>query len=173
MFFFDVSLEGEAIGRVVFGLYGKQVPKTVDNFRALCTGEKGSGKSGTPLHFKGSVFHRIIPGFMCQGGDFTTGDGKGGESIFGNDFEDESLRVKHSKPGILSMANKGRHTNGSQFFITTAATPQLDGRHVVFGEVLEGFQEVVTKMEAVGSESGATSRRVEITNCGELPRSAL
>lgn len=171
--FFDVALDGEELGRVIFGLYGKQAPKTAENFRALCTGERGNGKAGVPLHFKGSVFHRIIPGFMCQGGDFTTADGKGGESIYGKDFEDETLRVKHSKPGILSMANRGRHTNGSQFFITVAETPQLDGRHVVFGEVLEGYEKVVTRMEAAGSDSGATSKRVEITHCGELPRSTL
>lgn len=166
--FFDVAAEGEAIGRVVMGLYGNQAPKTVDNFRALCTGERGEGKSGKPLHYKGCVFHRIIPNFMCQGGDFTEGDGTGGESIYGAKFEDEDFKVKHTKPGLLSMANAGRNTNGSQFFLTVKATPHLDGKHVVFGEVLEGYDDVVKKMEALGSESGTTSKKVTIEDCGML-----
>merc|ERR1711988_249522 len=147
---------------------GDTVPKTVENFRALCTGEKGMGKSGKALHYKGSAFHRIIPGFMCQGGDFTTGDGRGGESIYGNKFEDESFAGKagkHTGAGCLSMANAGPNTNGSQFFICTGQTPHLDGKHVVFGKVIAGL-EVVQAIEKCGSGSGATSRPVEIADCG-------
>mmetsp|Transcript_26044 Transcript_26044/g.56519 ORF Transcript_26044/g.56519 Transcript_26044/m.56519 type:complete len:184 (+) Transcript_26044:124-675(+) len=167
--FFDITIKGEAAGRVVIGLYGNAVPKTVENFRALCTGEKGTGKSGKPLHFKGSCFHRIITGFMCQGGDFTLGNGRGGESIYGAKFPDENFGIKHDKPGLMSMANAGPNTNGSQFFITVAETPHLNGKHVVFGEVVEGYQEVVKKMEAAGSGSGTTSGEVKIVECGELP----
>uniref|UniRef100_A0A7S2U3U9 Peptidyl-prolyl cis-trans isomerase n=1 Tax=Lotharella oceanica TaxID=641309 RepID=A0A7S2U3U9_9EUKA len=166
--FFDMSIGGEKAGRIVMGLYGKQVPKTVENFRALCTGEKGVGQKGKPLHYKGSKFHRIIPGFMCQGGDFTDGDGKGGESIYGERFDDENFKIPHGKEGLLSMANAGANTNGSQFFLTVEKTPHLDGRHVVFGEVLEGYKEVVKKMEAVGSSGGPTSKDVVIEDCGVL-----
>jgi len=166
--FFDVTIGDEATGRIVMGLYGKQTPKTVENFRALCTGEKGDGKMGKPLHFKGCAFHRIIPAFMCQGGDFTSGDGTGGESIYGEKFADESFKIKHTKAGLLSMANCGRDTNNSQFFITVKETPHLDGKHVVFGEVLEGYADVVKKMEAVGSSGGTPSKEVVIADCGEL-----
>lgn len=158
--YFDVSIGGEAAGRIIFQLRKDVVPKTVENFRALCTGEKGIG-------YAGSKFHRIIPEFMCQGGDFTSGDGRGGMSIYGTKFEDENFELTHDTDMLLSMANAGPNTNGSQFFITTAVTTWLDGKHVVFGKVLEG-KDIVKKMEAVGSQSGATSSEVEITACGEL-----
>lgn len=166
--FFDITVEDEKIGRIVMGLYGNQVPKTVANFRQLCTGEAGEGKCGKPLHYKGCSFHRLIPGFMCQGGDFTAGDGTGGESIYGEKFQDENFKLKHTKPGMLSMANAGKDTNGSQFFLTVKNTPHLDGKHVVFGEVLEGYNEVVKKMEALGSSSGTPSKPVVIEDCGAL-----
>lgn len=158
--FFDIEIGGQAAGRVIFELFADVVPKTAENFRALATGEKGFG-------FKGSSFHRIIPGFMCQGGDFTSGDGRGGKSIYGAKFADENFTLKHTKPGQLSMANAGPNTNGSQFFITTAATNWLDGKHVVFGEVVEGM-DVVRKMEAAGSRGGQTSVPVKIADSGVL-----
>jgi len=165
--FFDMQVGGASVGKVTFKLYDDVVPKTAANFRALCTGEKGMGKMGKPLHFKGSSFHRVIPQFMCQGGDFTAGNGTGGESIYGAKFADENLNhsKKHDKPGVLSMANAGPNTNGSQFFICTVATPWLDGKHCVFGEVVDGM-DVVKRIESVGSQSGKTSQQVVIADCG-------
>jgi len=166
--FFDVEIDNQPAGRLVIGLFGKAAPKTVENFRALCTGEKGKGASGKPLHFKGSVFHRIIPSFMIQGGDTTHGNGRGGESIYGTKFADENFKLKHTGPGILSMANAGPNTNGSQFFITTVKTSWLDGRHVVFGKVISGL-DVVYKVEAEGTQQGTPKRKVTVAESGELP----
>ncbi|CAL1127132.1 unnamed protein product [Cladocopium goreaui] len=188
--FFDIEIGGRPAGRIEMELYADSVPKTAENFRALCTGEKGKGRSGKPLHYKGSAllassqlveatwlnlhrvgpplrFHRVIPGFMCQGGDFTKGNGTGGESIYGEKFRDENFKHKHTGPGILSMANAGPNTNGSQFFLCTVATPHLNGKHVVFGKVVEGMN-VVDLVEKEGSSSGKTKRPVVIENCGEI-----
>eukprot|EP00285_Hemiselmis_virescens_P007084 CAMPEP_0173392780 /NCGR_PEP_ID=MMETSP1356-20130122/21172_1 /TAXON_ID=77927 ORGANISM="Hemiselmis virescens, Strain PCC157" /NCGR_SAMPLE_ID=MMETSP1356 /ASSEMBLY_ACC=CAM_ASM_000847 /LENGTH=352 /DNA_ID=CAMNT_0014350683 /DNA_START=9 /DNA_END=1067 /DNA_ORIENTATION=+ len=167
--FFDISIGSEDHGRIVFELYSEDVPKTAENFRALCTGEKGmcTSKATVPLHYKGSAFHRIIPSFMLQGGDFTNGNGTGGESIYGEKFEDENFIHKHTTPGLLSMANSGPGTNGSQFFVTTVATPHLDGKHVVFGKVIKGMA-CVRRMEAVETVSDKPNDPVVIRDCGEL-----
>jgi len=166
--YLEIKIGDDEPRRVEIQLFSKHYPKTAENFRALCTGEKGKGKSGKDLTYKGSKFHRIIPSFMCQGGDFTHGNGKGGESIYGDKFNDEwaSGYISHTKPGLLSMANAGPNTNGSQFYITTAACKYLDGKHVVFGQVTEGI-DVVQDMEKVGSGDGSTSKPVVIEGCGE------
>ena len=166
--YFDIELGGEPLGRIVMTLFADVAPRSAENFRALCTGEKGVSSKGARLHYKGSALHRVIPGFMAQGGDFTAGDGTGGESIYGPTFPDEPFTLKHTEPGLLSMANAGPNTNGSQFFICFEPTSWLDGKHVVFGKVVEGMP-VVKKIEAVGSRSGRPSRRPIIVECGELP----
>jgi cyclophilin family peptidyl-prolyl cis-trans isomerase len=160
--FFDMTADSQSVGRIVMELFDDVVPKTAENFRALCTGEKGDG-----LHYLNNIFHRVIPQFMCQGGDITKNNGTGGKSIYGSRFADENFKLKHDAPGILSMANAGPGTNGSQFFICTVPCPWLDGKHVVFGKVVEGM-DVVKKIEGFGSPSGATKRKIVISGCGQL-----
>jgi cyclophilin family peptidyl-prolyl cis-trans isomerase len=163
--FFDITIDSADAGRITFELYNDIVPKTAENFRALCTGElAGTDKA---FSYKGTPFHRIIPEFMLQGGDTTKGNGTGGKSIYGEKFKDENFTVKHTKEGLLSMANAGKNTNGSQFFITTVPCNWLDGKHVVFGEVVDGM-DLVKKIEKLGSSSGAPKKKVVISDCGQL-----
>ncbi|KAI1121522.1 cyclophilin-like domain-containing protein [Nemania abortiva] len=170
--FFDITINKKPAGRITFELYNDIVPKTAENFRCLCTGEKGLGKSGKPLSYKGSAFHRVIKQFMIQGGDFTEGNGTGGESIYGAKFEDENFDLKHERPFLLSMANAGPGTNGSQFFVTTVPTPHLDGKHVVFGEVKTG-KAIVRQIENLKTEgSDKPVHDAVIADCGELTGSA-
>jgi len=163
--YFDISIGGEDVGRVVFELFADVVPKTAENFRSLCVGF--TTDAGKTLHYKGSIFHRIIKDFMVQGGDFTNFNGTGGESIYGSKFEDENFQFKHDKPFLLSMANAGPGTNGSQFFITTVPTPHLDNKHVVFGKVLKG-SDVVRELENIDKEGEKPIKECKIENCGEL-----
>ncbi|XP_063480042.1 peptidyl-prolyl cis-trans isomerase A [Symphalangus syndactylus] len=158
--FFDITVNGKPLGHVSFKIFADKFSKTAENFRALSIGEKG-------LDYKGSCFHRIIPGFMCQGGDFTYNNGTGGKSLYGEKFDDENFILKHTGPGILSMANAGPNTNGSQFFICTAKTEWLMGKHVVFGKVKEGMH-IVEAMEPFGSRNGKTSKKITIADCGQL-----
>lgn len=167
--YLDIAINQREVGRVVLELYNDVAPKTAENFRQLCTGEAGIGKAGKPLHFQGSIFHRVIPGFMIQGGDFTNFNGTGGESIYGEKFADETFDLKHTEPGLLSMANAGPDTNGSQFFVTTVPTPHLDGKHVVFGKVFRGMGLV---REIEGQERDSQDKPLvdcTIIKCGELP----
>ncbi|WP_405935940.1 peptidylprolyl isomerase [Streptomyces sp. NBC_00726] len=160
--FFDITIDDAPAGRIVFNLFDDIVPKTAENFRQLATGQNGFG-------YKGSSFHRVIPQFMLQGGDFTRGDGTGGKSIYGEKFADENFKLAHTKPGLLSMANAGPNTNGSQFFVTTIVTSWLDGKHVVFGEVAdEDSMALVKRIEGLGSQSGRTQAKVTIADSGTL-----
>ncbi|XP_059820346.1 peptidyl-prolyl cis-trans isomerase A isoform X5 [Hypanus sabinus] len=158
--YFDVSVDEKILGRIIMELLANKVPRTAENFRALCTGEKGFG-------FKNSLFHRVIPGFVCQGGDIIHSNGTGGKSIYGNEFEDESFSLRHTCPGLLSMANKGPNTNNSQFFITLKEAPHLDFKHVVFGYV-KGGMDIVKLIETFGSKDGHTRNTITITDCGQI-----
>lgn len=171
--YFDISIGGVPKGTITMKLFSDLTPLTCQNFKCLCTGEKGLGMiSNKPLHYKRSIFHRVIPGFMAQGGDFTARNGTGGESIYGGKFKDENFRVKHNKPGLLSMANAGPNSNGSQFFITFAPAPHLDGKHVVFGEVVQGMDvlKLMEKVDTGDRDKPVTGQEITIEDCGEVGR---
>eukprot|EP00931_Biecheleriopsis_adriatica_P117096 TRINITY_DN92648_c0_g1_i1.p1 TRINITY_DN92648_c0_g1~~TRINITY_DN92648_c0_g1_i1.p1 ORF type:complete len:356 (+),score=77.52 TRINITY_DN92648_c0_g1_i1:76-1143(+) len=165
--YLDIAIDATPVGRIVCELYSDAAPRTAENFRSLCTGVRGIGHRGKPLHYKGVSFHRIVPNFMVQAGDFTHGDGTGGESIYGPTFADENLNLKHTAPGVLSMANSGKDTNSSQFFICTKACPHLDGKHTVFGRVIDGM-DVVRRIEGCGGDSGKPNASVVVDDCGEI-----
>ncbi|XP_068651802.1 peptidyl-prolyl cis-trans isomerase CYP21-1-like [Aristolochia californica] len=169
--YLDVDIDGQHAGRIVIGLYGNVVPKTVENFRALCTGVMGKGHSRKNLHYKGTPFHRIISGFVIQGGDIIYGDGRGSESIYGGTFPDENFKIKHSYAGVVSMVNTGPNSNGSQFFITTVKTSWLDGEHVAFGKVIQGMDTVYAIEGGAGTYNGKPRKKVEIVDSGEIPMS--
>ncbi|KAJ8530271.1 hypothetical protein K7X08_037106 [Anisodus acutangulus] len=169
--FLVVDIEKTRVGRIVIGLYGQVVPKTVENFRALCTGEMGKTADGISLHYKGKPLHRIIPGFMIQGGDIVSGDGRGNISIYGGPFPDENLKIKHSHAGVISMVNTGPNSNGCQFFIPTVKASWLDGEHVVFGKVIEGMDTVYAIEGGAGTYSGKPRKKVIIADSGEIPKS--
>ncbi|CAN1276475.1 Peptidyl-prolyl cis-trans isomerase CYP21-1 [Linum perenne] len=172
--YLDIDIAEQRLGRIVIGLYGQVVPKTVENFRALCTGtnesEKGEGTSGKPLHYKGTPLHRIVSGFVIQGGDIVHGDGKGSDSIYGRTFPDENFKIKHSHAGVVSMVNSGPDSNGSQFFITTIKSSWLDGEHVVFGKVIQGMDYVYAIEGGAGTYSGKPRKKVVIADSGEIPK---
>ncbi|KAI5577490.1 hypothetical protein POPTR_009G132800v4 [Populus trichocarpa] len=168
--YLDIDIDGQRQGRIVIGLYGEVVPKTVENFRALCTGTKHKGASGKALHYKGIPFHRIISGFMIQGGDVVYGDGRGSDSIYGSVFPDENFKIKHSHAGVVSMVNSGPNSNGSQFFITTIKASWLDGEHVVFGKVIQGMDIVYAIEGGAGTYSGKPRKKVIIADSGEIPK---
>ncbi|KAL0912719.1 hypothetical protein M5K25_018711 [Dendrobium thyrsiflorum] len=168
--YLDVDIDGQHAGRIIIGLYGEVVPKTVENFRSLCTGEKGRGGHGKALHYKGTPFHRIVSGFVIQGGDITYGDGRGSESIYGGTFPDENFIIKHSHAGVVSMVNSGPDTNGSQFFITSVKASWLDGEHVAFGKVLQGMDTVYAIEGGAGTYNGKPRKKVIIVDSGEISR---
>ncbi|XP_073286294.1 peptidyl-prolyl cis-trans isomerase CYP21-1-like [Primulina huaijiensis] len=168
--FLDVDIDKQRIGRIVIGLYGQVMPKTVENFRALCTGEMRKAANGKVLHYRGTPFHRVIPGFMIQGGDIVSGDGRGNQSIYGGTFRDENFKLKHSHAGTVSMVNSGPDSNGSQFFITTVKAYWLDGEHVVFGKVIEGMDTVYAIEGGAGTYSGKPRKKVIIADSGEIPK---
>ncbi|CAJ1933739.1 unnamed protein product [Sphenostylis stenocarpa] len=169
--FLDIDVDKQRLGRIVIGLYGQVVPKTVENFRALCIGQKGKSANGIKLHYKGTPFHRIVSGFVIQGGDIFHHDGKGSESIYGGTFPDENFKIKHSHAGVVSMANSGPDSNGSQFFITTVKASWLDGEHVVFGKVVQGMDIVYVIEGGAGTYSGKPRKKVVIADSGEIPKS--
>ncbi|KAI5481323.1 Peptidyl-prolyl cis-trans isomerase, cyclophilin-type [Pseudohyphozyma bogoriensis] len=166
--FMDFSIEGQLVGRVIFELFADVVPRTAENFRALCTGSAGVNTAGVPLYYKGSLLHRIIAGFMVQGGDFTLRNGKGGESIYGGTFEDEDLKREIDAEGLLVMANRGKNTNGSQFFVSLRPCPHLAGKHVVFGRVVKGYDIIEGLSKLPTNEKDFPVQLVTISNCGEL-----